>query len=132
MADAGTEDLFAAYADALNDFDAEAIVDLFAYPATVWQFGKGHVFSDRDDLLDNVDALLAAFDSAGVVTSSYTIETNEAPIGTGSAFASVLWRQDDAEGQVIHEYRCGYLLVPDNGDWFIASVINPAEDDIDQ
>ncbi|MEO0496378.1 MAG: nuclear transport factor 2 family protein [Pseudomonadota bacterium] len=132
MSDAAINQLFAAYADALNDFDADAIVDLFAYPATVWQFGKGHVFSDREDLMDNVEALLSAFDGAGVVTSACTIEMAEAPTGAGSAFASVLWTQDDAKGETVHEFRCGYLLVPDDGEWYIASVINPAEDDTDQ
>jgi hypothetical protein len=129
VAVAAIDDLFAAYTDALNDFDADAIVELFAYPATIWQFGKGHVFADRDDLLENVEALLAAFDSAGVVTSSCAIETAEAPEGVGSAFATVLWTQDDAQGEPVHEFHCSYLLVPDDGEMFIASVINPLDEE---
>lgn len=129
MSSEGISELFAAYTDALNDFDADAITELFTYPATIWQFGKGHVFADREDLLENVEALLAAFDGAGVVTSTFDIETSTAPDGTGSAFASVLWAQDDAAGEAVHEFRCVYLLVLDDGEWFIASVINPPDYD---
>jgi len=32
--------LFQDYADGMNDMDAEAIADLFAYPVTIWQLGK--------------------------------------------------------------------------------------------
>jgi hypothetical protein len=33
--------LFAAYAAGFDDADPEAITELFAWPATIWQFGEG-------------------------------------------------------------------------------------------
>ena len=50
--------LFQDYADAMNDMDAEAMADLFAYPVTIWQLGRGYVFEDADALQDNIETLL--------------------------------------------------------------------------
>ncbi|MEO1399380.1 MAG: nuclear transport factor 2 family protein [Pseudomonadota bacterium] len=129
MPSAGITALFAAYADALNDFDAGAIVDLFAFPNTIWQFGKGHVFADADDLLENVETLLKAFDGAGVVTSSFHLDSSHCLETGSSAHATASWTQQDAEGETIHAFRCTYLLLLDNGELFIASVVNEPEDD---
>ncbi|MEO0636227.1 MAG: DUF4440 domain-containing protein [Pseudomonadota bacterium] len=128
MVPSGIAALFADYADGLNDFDADAIVDLFAFPATVWQFGKGHVFADADELLENVEALLAAFDGAGVVTSSFSIRSALQPDGGSSACAAVDWTQENASGEIIHTFRCAYLLLLDDEQWFIASVINEPDE----
>ena len=42
--------LFSAYAAGFDDADAEAVTALFAWPATIWQFGAGHVFEDAEEL----------------------------------------------------------------------------------
>ena len=66
---------------------------LFAWPATIWQFGEGHVFKDADELAENVDALVDVFDEAGIVATEP--EVKEVRVEGSSAFASVIWRQRD-------------------------------------
>lgn len=115
-------DLFADYADSFNDFDAEGVADLFAYPTTIWQLGQGHVFNDSEELVENVEALLKAFDEAGV---TYTEpEVGPVQVSGASAFATVYWRQQDEAGDILHAFQCDYLIVKDHGDWVIATVVN--------
>jgi ketosteroid isomerase-like protein len=116
--------LFSAYAAGFDDADAEAVTALFAWPAVIWQFGAGHVFADADELAENVEALLDVFDEAGIVTT--TPEIAAISVAGASAFASVVWRQEDGEGEVLHEFTCGYLLLNLDGAWRIATVVNEA------
>ena len=120
--------LFADYAAGFDDADAEAITELFAWPATIWQFGEGHLFEDEDELAENVEALMDVFDDAGIVLT--TAEVQELRQVGAAAFASVAWRQEDQAGEALHEFTCHYMLVNRNGAWRIATVVNepPAEE----
>jgi hypothetical protein len=118
--------LFTAYAAGFDDADAAAVTALFAWPATIWQFGKGHVFEDSDELGENVDALIDVFDEAGIVAN--IPEIGDVRVSGASAFAAVLWRQQDSAGEVLHEFACQYLLVQHEGAWRIATVVNEEED----
>ena len=68
-AESDIRSLFSAYAAGFDDADAEAVTALFAWPATIWQFGEGHVFEDAEELSENVDALIDVFDEAGIVST---------------------------------------------------------------
>lgn len=116
--------LFAAYAAAFDDADAAAVTALFAWPATIWQFGEGHVFNDDEDLEENVDALIDVFDEAGIVATD--AEVQSVHVAGAAAFASVMWRQSDDSGELLHQFACRYLLVADDGDWLIAAIVNEA------
>lgn len=115
-------DLFAAYAAAFDDADAEAVAALFAFPAVIWQFGEGHVFADADELLENIEALIDVYDEAGIVTSTPQLTGHWAQ--GAAAFAAVSWRQEDGAGEVLHEFACGYLLVAAEAGWRIAAIVN--------
>ncbi len=114
--------LFSAYAAGFDDADAAAVTALFAWPATIWQFGKGHVFEDAEELQENVDALIDVFDEAGIVATEP--EVKEVRVAGPSAFAAVTWRQHDDAGELLHEFACQYLLVRHDGGWKIATVVN--------
>ena len=114
--------LFAAYGEAFDDADASAVTALFAWPATIWQFGTGHVFADAGELAENVEALIDVFDEASILST--TPEIREVRIAGTAAFASVLWRQRDGEGGLLHEFTCQYLLVSHDGAWRIATIVN--------
>jgi hypothetical protein len=114
--------LFLAYAAGFDDADAEAVTKLFVWPATIWQFGTGHVFEDREELSENVEALIDVFDEAGIVSSEPEVE--EISVGAGSAFASLIWRQRDDGGELLHEFSCRYLLLKHEGAWRIATIVN--------
>ena len=116
--------LFAAYAAAFDDADAQAVTKLFAWPATIWQFGKGHVFEDAEELRENVEALIDVFDEAGITCTSP--EVREVRVAGTAAFADVQWRQADDGGEVLHEFTCQYLLVREGGSWRITTVVNEA------
>lgn len=121
--------VFQDYADAMNDMDAEAITDLFAYPVTIWQLGKGYVFEDRDALLENVETLLNVFDDAGVIYSEP--EIGPVHVTKAAAFATISWRQQDEIGDVIHAFHCDYTLIKQHSDWLITNIVNEqAVDDI--
>lgn len=126
MSTSGTEglihDLFAAYGAGFDDADADAVTRLFAYPATIWQFGEGHVFDDADDLAENVEALMDVFEDAGiVVTTPYIRDLRAAGV---AAFATVDWRQEDEAGESLHDFTCHYVLVSKDRGWRIATVVN--------
>ena len=129
MTDEDAEDeiraLFAAYAEGFDDADAEAVTALFAWPATIWQFGAGHVFEDAEELSENVDALIDVFDEAGIVSTEP--EVKEVRVAGPSAFASVIWRQRDDRGELLHEFACQYLLIEHEGGWKIATIVNETE-----
>jgi ketosteroid isomerase-like protein len=124
-AEDGIRELFAAYAAGFDDADAAAITALFAWPATIWQFGEGHVFEDEEELAENVEALIDVFDEAGIVLT--TADLRDVRIAAGAAFASVAWRQEDQAGNVLHAFTCHYLLVYQGGSWRIATVANESE-----
>ncbi len=126
-AESDVPSLFAAYAAGFDDADAEAVTALFVWPATIWQFGAGHVFEDAEELQENVDALIDVFDEAGIVSTEP--EVKAVHVAGPSAFASVLWRQHDDHGELLHEFTCQYLLIEDDGAWKIATIVNEAEED---
>lgn len=121
-AQADIHSLFAAYAAGFDDADPNAVTALFVWPATIWQFGEGHVFDDAEDLAENVDALIDVFDEAGIVVT--TPEVKEVRVAGASAFAQVAWRQQDDSGEILHEFACQYLLIQQEGAWRIAAVVN--------
>jgi hypothetical protein len=116
--------LFAAYGASFTDADGEEVTKLFAWPTTIWQFGKGHVFEDADELGENVEALIDVFDEAGIKTT--TPEVKEIRIAGAAAFADVIWRQRDDAGELLHEFSCQYLLLSEEGFWRIATIVNEA------
>ncbi|MEP1441623.1 MAG: nuclear transport factor 2 family protein [Hyphomicrobiales bacterium] len=121
--------LFQDYADGMNDMDAEAIADLFAYPVTIWQLGQGYVFEDADDLIENIETLLNAYDQAGITYSEPEIGPTH--VTKAAAFATISWRQEDETGEVIHAFHCDYTLVKKHSDWLIANIVNEqAVDDV--
>ena len=121
--DAGSEvrQVFAAYAAGFDAADAPAITKLFVYPAMIWQFGTGHVFADEAELAENVEALIDVFDEAGIKRLIPDMRSVQA--AGNSAFADVLWRQEDEAGEVLHRFACRYLLVRDAVGWRIATVV---------
>ncbi len=114
--------LFAAYGSAFDDADTEGVTALFVWPATIWQFGKGHIFADAAELAENVEALIDVFDEAGI--KSTAPEVKEVRVAGGAAFAHVVWRQRDEAGALLHEFACVYLLVREGRDWRIATIVN--------
>ena len=114
--------LFTAYGAGFDDADPDAVISLFAWPATIWQSGKGHVFEDDDELSENVDALMDVFDEAGIVST--TPEVKDIRIAGSTAFAHVAWRQEDDAGELLHQFSCQYLLVQQEGSWRIATIVN--------
>ncbi|MEM8839394.1 MAG: nuclear transport factor 2 family protein [Pseudomonadota bacterium] len=115
-------DLFQDYADAMNDLDAEAVADLFVFPVTIWQLGKGYVFDDADELIENIETLLDVFEEAGVIYSEPQI--GPVHVTKTAAFASVSWRQQDDIGEVIHSFHCDYTLVKADNRWLITHIVN--------
>ncbi|WP_436642341.1 hypothetical protein [Microbaculum sp. FT89] len=114
--------LFEAYASGFDDFDAEAIADCFAYPCTIWQFGKGNVFADREELLENVEALLDVYEREEIVHSTFEVQEK---ILTGSAaFVTLAWRQEREDGEAALEFICHYALMEGPDGFAVTTVFN--------
>jgi hypothetical protein len=120
--DEGIHSLFIAYAEAFDDAEASAVTKLFAWPAIIWQFGTGHVFEDADELRENVEALIDVFDEAAIVRMIPIVR--DVRVAGKSAFADVLWRQEDENGAALHEFSCQYFLIAQDGAWRIAAIVN--------
>lgn len=120
-------DLFEAYAAALDDFDSGGVLDLFQYPCVIWQFDKGYVFADEDELAENVAALFRVYEREGIVHSDARLE--ECAVIGPAAVARLAWTQYDAAGEPVFAFDVSYHLVKQSGDWFIATVVNEDMDD---
>jgi len=114
--------LFETYVTGFNDYDCQAIVDCFALPATIWQFGKGHVFSSAKALAENTDALLSALSEEKVTHSEFDVVSSH--VSGSTAMITLEWRQENASNEAILEFTCHYHLISDGADWRIAMVIN--------
>jgi hypothetical protein len=114
--------LFQDYANGFNDFDAEAVADCFAYPVTIWQLGKGNVFADREELLENIAALLDVLAHEEVVHSEF--EILNCSISGPTAQATLSWRQVREDGDPALAFICHYMLVRNHDDLLIALVVN--------
>lgn len=116
--------LFQAYAEGFDDFDAESIAATFAFPATIWQSGKGHVFIEREEIVENVEALLAVFEREEIVHSHFEIVDCSAD--ESSAYAVLDWRQEREDGEAALEFTCRYALVKSDAEprWRIALAVN--------
>lgn len=115
-------DLFDDYASAYDDYDAEALADCFAYPCTIWQLGKGNVFSDEEELLENIEALLQVLEREEIVATRY--EILHQGVSGDTAYATVKWDQQRSDGETALEFVCHYLLICEDGDWVIATIVN--------
>jgi len=117
-------ELFAAYAAGFDAADAAAVAMLFTFPLTIWQSGEGHVFADADALAGNVEAMIDVFDEAGIIFM--VPEMREVFSAGDAAFASVHWRQEDPDHELLNEFVCQYFLVRQGDAWRIATVVNEA------
>lgn len=115
-------ELFETYRSAFDDYDAEAVADCFAYPAVIWQFGKGNVFVDEEELLENIDKLFEALEREEVVRSDF--EVLSAHVSGSTALVSLAWTQDNGADEPVFEFICHYQLVLDGDDWRIAMIVN--------
>lgn len=122
--------LFEEYAAGFDDFDAESVADCFAYPCTIWQFGKGNVFADREELLENIEALLGVYEREDIVHSSFEVTALRA--SGGAAMASLAWAQERDDGEVALAFTCHYALIDGPDGWAIATVFNEEPRDGDE
>ena len=120
--DSQVSDMFEDYRAAFDDFDADMIADCFAYPSTIWQFGKGNVFADEEELLENIETLLDVLDKEGAVRSEYAIAA--ALVSGDTALVTLNWSQVDASDEPVLEFTCHYHLLFDGDAWRIAMIVN--------
>ncbi len=101
--------LFERYAGGFDDFDEEAVANCFAYPTTIWQNGRGNVFNDADELIENIEALFDVFEAEEIVRSTFTVTDWRA--SGDSAWAVLFWRQEREDGEAALAFECRYALI---------------------
>jgi ketosteroid isomerase-like protein len=114
--------LFDDYQAGFNDYDMERICDCFALPAIIWQFEKGHVFNDEDELIENIEALLTALEKEGVSHSDFHVVSSH--VSGPTALVTLDWTQENIDGEAVFEFSCHYQLIQDGQDWMIAGIVN--------
>ncbi|ESR26410.1 DUF4440 domain-containing protein [Lutibaculum baratangense] len=115
-------DLFDDYATAYDDYEPQALADCFAYPCTIWQFGKGNVFADEEELLENIEALFGVLEREEVVHTRY--EILHQAISGDTAHATLHWTHEREGGEEAMSFACHYLLIRDDDQWLVASIVN--------
>ena len=118
----GIAGLFDDYLTGFNDSDADALIDCFHLPATIWQMDKGYVFDDEEDLAENIEALLDALDKENISFSEFSVVS--AHISGTTALVTLDWHQESADGESVFEFTCHYHLIFDGDDWRIAMIVN--------
>lgn len=121
-AEVAIAELFDDYQTGFNDYDAERICDCFALPTIIWQHEKGHVFNDEEELLENIEALLAALEKEGVTNSEFQVVSSH--VSGSAALVTLDWSQEADDGEAVLEFTCHYHLIQDGADWMIATIIN--------
>ena len=53
-----------------------------------------------------------------------TPDVQDIRVAGTAAFASVVWRQEDDSGELLHEFTCRYLLINREHAWRIATIVN--------
>ncbi|WP_310620971.1 YybH family protein [Flexibacterium corallicola] len=115
-------ELFDRYADGYDDYDVNGILSCFTYPIVVWQLGDGHVFADRDELIENLEALLEAHRENGVVQSVYEFVSSH--VSGSTAYVTLDWQQEDEDGETVFDFTCHYVLMLFDNEWKVISIIN--------
>ncbi|SDQ84316.1 DUF4440 domain-containing protein [Pseudovibrio sp. Tun.PSC04-5.I4] len=115
-------ELFDSYADGYEDYDTSAIAECFAFPCIVWQQDGGHVFNDKVELSENIEALLEVLREHDVTSTIYEVVSSH--ISGSTASVSLDWQQEDEDGEAVFDFTCHYLLINIDGLWKIASIIN--------
>ncbi|PVB62917.1 DUF4440 domain-containing protein [Labrenzia sp. 011] len=114
--------LFDDYLAGFNDYDVDRISDCFALPAIIWQFEKGHVFNDEEELVENIEALLKALEKEKVTQSDFHVVSSH--VSGAAALVTLDWVQETADGEAVFEFTCHYQLVQNGTDWVIAGIVN--------
>ena len=118
--------LFEAYQAAYDDYDAEALAACFVYPCTIWQFGKGNVFVDSDELLENIEALLDVLEGEEIVATRH--EIMHLSICGDTAHATLAWRHMREDDEEAMGFTCHYMLLrheaQTGGRWLVATIVN--------
>ncbi len=114
--------LFEEYRAGFEDYDKDVISQCFAYPNIIWQFGKGNVFVDAEDLTENIVKLLDALDQEGVVRSEFEVLSEH--VSGEAAMISLAWSQLNDADEVVFEFICHYQMHHIDGKWLIVSVVN--------
>ncbi|MCQ0987017.1 Cif family virulence factor [Jiella marina] len=128
------EAVFRAYAEGFDDFDADRILGCFAYPVTIWQLDKGNIFVDEEELAENIEALLAVYETEGIVRSDFA--ALDAAISGNTALVTLAWRQERIDGDAAMEFVCRYTLRRGGSlgeSWRIVLAVNeePGEDELE-
>ncbi len=114
--------LFEDYPAGFDEFDAEEIADAFTFPCIIWQFGKGNVFADRHELMENIEALLDVFEREEIVHSTFQVLALS--VSGPIAMATLSWRQEREDGDVALAFVCHYALMKGQEGWGIIQVVN--------
>ncbi len=103
-----------AYRGAFETFDAPAIADLFAYPATVVGDAPGGLtvarVVSREAWLPQIERLLEAYRAMGV-RSAQARERCSMQLARGLAQVTLQWRLLDETGDTLYDFDASYTLV---------------------
>lgn len=106
----------AAYADAWNSGDVDAIADVMGLPQMLAR-SDGSTFIETDEeLVAWIDSRISEWDAHGVEGIGAVVAKVE-PLPDDAARVTTNWRLVDAEGKPLMTFTAVDTLVSDDGDW---------------
>lgn len=109
-----TQTFFAAYRDAFDRLDGDAVAALWHGASGIADSrdGCGRLtwWPDAAPMQDNHRALCEVYRAAGYHHAVFQIEHHE-PMGPAHAFALLHWTLHRADGSVLQRFRTGYQLI---------------------
>jgi len=103
------EAFFAAYADAFNDLNGDAVAAHWATPCGISQGERVHWWTEREPMLDNHRKLCAVYREAGFAQSRPELLDVQL-MGGFDAFARVRWTLKKQDDSLLQRFETGYHL----------------------
>lgn len=110
------------YQVGFNDYDIEWICDCFVLFIIIWQYDKGYVFNDDEELIENIEVFLRVLEKEGV--SYFEFQVVFSYVSGFLVLVILDWIQEDVDGELVFEFICYYQLFQDGMDWMIVGIVN--------
>lgn len=116
MSRAEVQRFFAAYRDAFDRLDGDAVADLWHVPSGIADtapgatHGRVQIWADDAPMRSNMRALCAAYAATDYGRAEFEIE-DHVPLGPHHAFANLRWTLQRRDGSPLQRFRTGYQLL---------------------
>lgn len=117
------DQFFAHYADRYMASDVEAVSAMCEAPLLALREGRAIHLVDRTAVRTHLAEVMASYARSGAARAAIA-ELRLVPLGESSAFATVHWNVQDADGKLLKDFQTTYHLLRVDAAWRILSYTN--------